>query len=194
MLADPVASVSDLADVLMDVLPLAAFLGSSELARMTAEAIAEVGLRDVPEVSVERETILQQTAFQQLGYRAAYIRAGAVRLALKIKEARRRGQALGEALSSWRVNEERFLLLHMEQAIRRQLGAERVLEAVRTYGEVVGWYAEIRPTNRPHHRSAHRSNFRPALGPPLQTGSYPGVERFCLCSVGPPISGAPEIR
>lgn len=183
-----------LADALTTVLPLAAFLGSSALARMVAEAASEIGLVDVPEVSDAPQEILRQTAFSQLSFRAAYIRASVVRLANKVREARRTGVALREALGAWQLSESSYFGLHQEAGLRRQVGAQQVVDAMDQYGEVVGWHAEIRPTSRPNHRAAHRHNWRPALGPPLQTGAYPGVLRLCLCSISAPIPGAPEIR
>lgn len=185
-----------LADVLMGVLPLAAFVGSSQLAGVVAGEVASFAAEagEIPDLRGDREPgeLLAVFGLQNLLMRAAYLRAAASRLGHAIREAPREG--VSQAVEAWRDKERQYLALHLQAQARRTEGGALVFDAIQTYGEVIGWYATLRPTNRPHHRAAHRHNWRPLLGPPLQTGAYPRVLPFCLCYPGPPIPGAPEIR
>lgn len=145
-----------------------------------ATRVAEIAIQDVPEV--RSSGFLRQVEEEEVIYRAAYIRQASTRL----RETGDRGAA-DDA-------ERHYFDLHRQQAIRRLEGGERTAQAISVYGDVLGWYAQIRPTSRPNHRLAHRQNFRPTLGPPVLTQAYPGVLNHCLCEVGPPTPGAQEFH
>jgi hypothetical protein len=145
--------------------------------------VAEIAIVDVPEV--RSRGFMRQVEEDNLIYRAAYIRTAAGRLA---------GAQAATQLEEAAVLEAHYFNLHNAQELRRAVGGQQVAEAIELYGDTLGWYAQIRPTSRPNHRLAHEQNFQPWLGPPVLTGAYPGVLLHCLCEVGPPISGAQEIR
>jgi hypothetical protein len=169
-------SVAALADVVAEVLAVP---------KEVALKVAKIAIVDVPEVSSRGFRGLLEE--ENLIYRAAYVRTAAQRLGVASLDQDGRFGA-SEAL------ERHYFELHQAQELRREAGGEQVAEAMDLYGSVVGWYATIRPTNRPNHRQAHAQNFRPLFGPPVLTLAYPGVLPHCLCEVGPPLEGAPEIR
>ncbi len=184
------ATEAAVAEAMVGALPLAAATGSVELARLVAREVAELGIDAVfsrPDVG---PALAEQAALQSALYRAAYLRAAAGRLVAALQSS----PSTEDALAAWRAQEERYFALHLEAQARRFAGYAEVSELMDRHGPVLGWYATIRPTNRPHHRAAHRHNWRPLSGPPVQTGAYPGVLPFCLCEAGPPIPGAREIR
>jgi hypothetical protein len=151
-----------------------------------ALAVAKIAIVDVPEVG--SRGFMRQVEEDNLIYRAAYVRAASTRLSEATSDVSEEGD--GVALSTERY----YFALHQGQESRRAEGGQAVADAMEFYGPVVGWYATIRPTNRPNHRQAHEQNFRPLFGPPVLTLAYPGVLPHCLCEVGPPLEGAPEIR
>jgi hypothetical protein len=128
-----------------------------------ASRVAEIAIVAVPEVS--GSGFLRRVQEENLIYRAAYIRTATTRLS---------GDVQGGTLSTLDA-ERHYFQLHQAQEIRRAAGGSLVAEAMDQYGQVLGWYATIRPTNRPNHREAHEKNFRPLLGPPVLTGAYPAV-------------------
>lgn len=172
----------ELASAIVAALPIAAdAAGGAAVAERVALEVARIAIVDVPEVA--DSGFLRRVSEEQLIYRAAYIRAAVSRLAsVLIRDPGRLGDAL--------ATEERYFQLHRQQELRRRAGGGLVAEAIERYGDLLGWYTTIRPTNRPNHRAAHRHNWRPLLGPPVLTGAYPGVLPNCLCEVGPPIAGA----
>lgn len=147
-----------------------------------ALAVAEIAIVEVPGVS--GSGFIRRVGEENLIYRAAYISAAVRRL----RGAGDVGNQTALAL------EYHYFKLHQAQEIRRQVGGGQVAEALERYGTTLGWYATIRPTNRPNHRAAHEKNWYPLLGPPVLTQAYPGVLPHCLCEVGPPIDGATAIR
>lgn len=169
------------------IAPLAtAIIATFAVPERVALEVARIAIVDVPEVSVA-SGFARQVQEDALIYRAAYIRAAVRRL-------RSAGDIGDQSFAAALDGERNYFELHRAQELRRATGGKQVAEAISRYGDLLGWYAEIRPTSRPNHRAAHGHNFRPLLGPPALTTAYPGVLPNCLCEVGPPVTGATEIH
>jgi hypothetical protein len=146
-----------------------------------ARLVARLSIEEIP--IVDSVGFARAAQLDRLMWRVAYMRASAARLLA--------GLAKGVAIETLIASETRFFELHLRMNARRLFGARDVLEAMDKWGEVLSWRITVRPTNRPYHRTADRHNWRPLLGPPIDTLAYPGVLDNCLCFSGPPIAGAP---
>ena len=150
-----------------------------------------VAVRVAGVVSVEIPTvegtsgILRTARIEQVVYRALFAYYSGRRLEL-LTEAASDPAALDKQLEK----ERRYYEAHLAMNQKRERGAVETLEAMERWGEVLSWNAVIRPSNRLNHREAHRQNWRPAAGPPVLTGAYPGTLPFCLCYSGAPVAGA----
>lgn len=178
-----------LAPSLVGILPLAAFLGGGAAgvagANRIALIVATVVLADLSDIESAPSPYMRRVFEDQLIWRAAYVRAASRRLAEAY---------LGGRLEQQQALEDSYFKGHLRRTERRLQKATEVEQAMARFGLVVGWYALVRPTSRPHHRAAHRHNWQPMFGVPLQTGGLPGELEHCLCEVGPPIEGAPILR
>lgn len=158
-----------------------AFIPGAQRGEQVARTVARISVEEIP--IIDSVGFARAAQIDRLMWRVAYMRSSAERMVA--------GLSAGVPIETLIASETRFFELHLRMNARRLLGARDVLVAMERWGEVLSWNITARPTNRPYHRVADRHNWRPLLGPPIQTLAFPGVLADCLCHSGPPVAGAP---
>lgn len=131
----------------------------------------------------------EQTGRMNAARRAQYVLAATRRVIVAVREARSKGQPVGDAIRAQIAREQRWYSAHQAAMWNRAAAAGKIDMEAAVYGPLLGWYAKRDKSTTADCLKADRHNFYVTAPPDI---GLPGIGPHvgCRCEAGPPWPGA----